>query len=98
MKPFVFNDIELRGSYARLGIWIQFKQETNAYGDIIHTAFISPHLSVQPQFHGGEQLQTSIIIRLQGQLLIDPDCYLMPVRSKQSTVAGSYKLGSSLYY
>lgn len=42
-----------------------------------------PHSSVESQFRGGKQLQTSII-RLQGHLLIDPGCYVMPVRSKQS--------------
>lgn len=84
MKPFVFDNGELKASYVRLDIVTQFKRETNAYGHFLHTAFISLTLLYRAQFRGGKQLQTSAIIRLQGQLLIDPGCYVMPVRSKQS--------------
>lgn len=83
MKTFVFDNSELRASYVRLDILTQFKWETNAYGHFIHSAFISLPLLCRAQFRGGKQLQTSVI-RLQGQLLIDPSCYVMPVRSKQS--------------
>lgn len=81
MKAFVFDNSGLRTSYVRLDILTQFKWEINTYGHFIHTAFISLTLLCRAQFRGGKQLQTSII-RLQGQLLIDPGCYVMPVRSK----------------
>lgn len=67
----------------------------NSNGRQMHMATLSillwflPFSSVQSQFRGGKQLQNSIIIRPQRQLLIDPGCYVMPVRSKQAIVAAT---------
>lgn len=71
-----------------LGIWTQFKWETNVYGTFIHPAFISDLFFCRdPVSWSIGSCKLLLLFRLQGQLLINPGCSVVPVRSRQVMVA-----------
>lgn len=75
----------------------------NSNGRQMHIAALSVLLlflsypSVETSFMELGGCKLLVLFRLQGQLLIDPGCCVMRVRSRQVMVADAYKLGSSLH-